>query len=348
MDRDLSGNHLYCPELNNFCTLRLMMTLNLENENLPLVSIIIPFFNREKYLAETIESVIAQTYEKWELLLVDDGSTDRGREICKEYIKEYPDKIHLLFHPEKQNKGASVARNLGIQNAKGNFITFLDSDDIFYPFTIEKELNGFKSCIEADAVCGTAEVWYSWSIDKDDWNKDFKIDLVLETDKLYQPPDLLLHNLNANGRKPHFNATLLKREFIEKIGGFEEEFKSVGEDQALWAKVSLHGKIYVLDDSLAKYRQHPESTCAYLTEKGTDADSWGYFFGWLEKYLNSHEITDQEVWRALNDFKDRQKFEKKLTRLKQIYRRILPLHLRYKIRDKLTKAKKVLSRSAHR
>ncbi len=318
-----------------------MTTLNLENENLPLVSIIVPFFNREKFLAETIESVIAQTYENWQLLLVDDGSTDRSREIVTGYISENPDKIYLHSHPDARNKGASATRNLGLKNATGSYITFLDSDDIFYPFTIEKEINGFESGVEADAVCGTAEVWYSWSEDKDDRNKDFKIDLVLETDKLYQPPDLLLHNLNANGRKPHFNATLIKREFLEKIGGFEEEFKSVGEDQALWAKVSLHGKIYVLDDSLAKYRQHPDSTCANLTEQGTDADSWAYFFSWLEDYLSEMGIDDDKVWQALEGFKKRQKLERKLKSLKQIYRRLLPLRMRYKLRDKLTAIKKL-------
>lgn len=325
-----------------------MTRIDIGQHETPKVSIIIPFYNREKFLAETIESVLAQSFENWELLLVDDGSSDKSRDIACGFLKKHPEKIRLLNHSNNKNKGASAARNLGLKNAKGEFITFLDSDDIFYSTTIEKELAGFELCAEADAVCGTAEVWYSWSDNTNDWNRDFKIDLVLETDKLYEPPDLLVHNLNANGRKPHFNASLLRRDFIETIGGFEEEFKSVAEDQALWAKVSLNGKIYVLDDSLAKYRQHPDSTCADLTKKGIDADSWGYFFEWLEDYLISQNIVEKNVWNALRNFQKRQKLEQHFRAFKQVYRRIFPLHVRYKIRDKLTAFKKRLAGPAHR
>lgn len=89
------------------------------------VSIIIPVFNVEKYIREAVDSVCAQTYPDWELILVDDGSTDQSGIICDEYAQRDP-RIQV-FHTD--NRGVSCARNLGIENASGKWITFLDSDD---------------------------------------------------------------------------------------------------------------------------------------------------------------------------------------------------------------------------
>ncbi|MDL5376352.1 glycosyltransferase family 2 protein [Exiguobacterium mexicanum] len=92
----------------------------------PLVSIVIPVFNVEKYISETVHSVIAQTYSNLEIIIVDDGSEDKSFEICKEILKT-DDRIKLL---RIENSGVSTARNTGIDNAKGEYILFLDSDDI--------------------------------------------------------------------------------------------------------------------------------------------------------------------------------------------------------------------------
>ena len=91
----------------------------------PLVSIIIPVYNVEKYLVQCIESVLAQTYQNLEIILIDDGSTDRSPQMCDEYAEHYYNV--QAFH--KQNGGASTARNVGLENAKGEYIFFLDSDD---------------------------------------------------------------------------------------------------------------------------------------------------------------------------------------------------------------------------
>jgi len=99
------------------------------NYQKPIVSIITPFLDAQDFLQEAIESVIAQTYEHWELLLVDDGSTDKSTTIAQEYAAQYPNKIRYLDHENHQNRGKSTSRNLGIQQAKGSYITFLDADD---------------------------------------------------------------------------------------------------------------------------------------------------------------------------------------------------------------------------
>jgi len=92
---------------------------------MPKVSVIIPVYNAEKYLRECIDSVLAQTFDDFELLLINDGSTDGSGKICDEYAKK--DKRIKVFH--KENGGVSSARNLGLDNAKGEWITFVDSDD---------------------------------------------------------------------------------------------------------------------------------------------------------------------------------------------------------------------------
>src|SRR5438045_2206644 len=96
-----------------------------DKSNEALISIIIPFFNREEFLAESIESVLAQTYSNWELVLVDDGSTDKSPQTARNYVEKYPDRILLYAHENGKNRGASSSRNLGIKHATGDFITFL-------------------------------------------------------------------------------------------------------------------------------------------------------------------------------------------------------------------------------
>lgn len=96
-----------------------------QNENMPKVSIIVPVYKAEKYLNRCIDSIIAQTFTDWELLLIDDGSPDRSGDICDEYAKK--DIRIRVFH--KKNGGVSSARNLGLYNVQGEYVTFVDSDD---------------------------------------------------------------------------------------------------------------------------------------------------------------------------------------------------------------------------
>ena len=107
------------------------------NTKNPIISIITPVYNSENFISETIESVIAQTFESWELILVDDGSLDCGGKICDQYAKK--DERIRVFHTK--NQGVSKARNYGINQANGTYITFLDSDDLLFPQTIETAYN---------------------------------------------------------------------------------------------------------------------------------------------------------------------------------------------------------------
>lgn len=112
----------------------------------PMISIIVPVYNTEKYLRRCIDSVLAQTYKDFELLLIDDGSTDTSGAICDEYAEK--DGRIRVFH--KENGGVSSARNLGLDNAKGEWITFVDSDD----YIEENFLKSFEGKLDADLVVG--------------------------------------------------------------------------------------------------------------------------------------------------------------------------------------------------
>src|SRR5215213_8596780 len=94
----------------------------------PRVSVIMIFLNTERFIEEAIESVFAQTYDDWELVLVDDGSTDASTAIARRYAAQHPHKVRYLEHAVHQNLGMSASRNLGIREAHGEFIAFLDAD----------------------------------------------------------------------------------------------------------------------------------------------------------------------------------------------------------------------------
>lgn len=106
-------------------------------KNQPLVSIVVPVYNAEKFLADTIGSVQAQTYDNWELLLVDDYSTDGSVTLVKKYQKD--DKRIKLIRM-KQNSGAALSRNAGINGAKGRYLAFLDADDLWVKNKLKKQV----------------------------------------------------------------------------------------------------------------------------------------------------------------------------------------------------------------
>lgn len=301
----------------------------------PIVSVITPFLNREYFLRDAIESVLLQTFVDWELILVDDGSTDKSSAIAQEFVQKYPDKIFLIEHENHQNRGASASRNLGIRRAQGEFITFLDSDDVYFPETLARELTCFENCPEADAVCGTVQFWYSWLPENQNKKPEFKVNLGLETEKLYSPPSLLIHNLKALGRKPSINSIMIKKDFLKASSAFEDHFLFASEDQIFWSKISLNGKIYVMKDCLAKYRQHENSSCHISIKNNQDVTDWKIFLDWLETYLIENNIDNVEIRDALKVSRQENHYQMKFKKLKRIYRSVFPLHIRYWMRDKI-------------
>src|ERR1700730_2559748 len=105
----------------------------------PLFSVVVIFYNAERFLRDAIDSVLGPTEESWELLLVDDGSTDSSASIAREWADRIPEKVHYLQHPDSRNHGMSATRNLGIRISRGQWIAFLDADDLWLPIKLAEQ-----------------------------------------------------------------------------------------------------------------------------------------------------------------------------------------------------------------
>ena len=137
-----------------------------------LVSVIIPFLNAEKFLQETMASVFAQTYENWQLLLVDDGSSDASAEIARQCAKEHPGKVYYFDHDEHQNRGVCFSRNLGVRKAEGEYVALCDADDVWLPHKLERQVAILRAHPAAGLVFGVSQYWVSWTGKPEDLNGD--------------------------------------------------------------------------------------------------------------------------------------------------------------------------------
>ena len=219
-----------------------------------LISIIMPVYNSEKFLRNTINSIIKQTYKNWELIIIDDGSTDSSANICKEYVKS--DQRIKLFC--KKNEGVSVARNYGINNAAGKYIMFIDSDDMYNPKMIEKMYNKLIS-EDVDIVKANYEIKNSEGliIQNKENIKEKKYEYKeISTDFL----DLLLTEKQRCYIWLLLIRKCLVKQFSEKLFIFE--------DMNFYIDVFLSAKsIYVMEEKLYIYNKENEHS---LTKKNIE------------------------------------------------------------------------------
>ena len=270
----------------------------------PLVSSIIIFLNEERFIREAIESVIGQTYDNWELLLVDDGSTDGSTQIALQCGERYPVQVRYLDHPGHRNRGMSASRNLGMRHAKGQYIAFLDADDVWLPHKLQQQVAILGSRPEAAMLYGNTQYWHSWTGIPEDKQRDFLPKIRVRTDTLFEPPRLLtlLFPL-GNAPTPSSSNFMLRREAVGRIGGFEESFKGIYEDQAFLAKLCLNESIFVANEHeyWDRYRQHPNSCYATTVASNQLLPAHRKYLGWLEEYLSEQGIEDPEIWKLLRE-----------------------------------------------
>jgi len=265
----------------------------------PLVSVIVIFFNAEEFIQEAIESVFAQTYGHWELLLVDDGSIDRSRSIAERYAEQYPDKVRCLEHEGHQNRGMSASRNRGIDNAKGQYVAFLDGDDVWLPPKLERQVSLLSAQPDVGMIYGATQWWYSWTGKPEDRERDFVHPLGVVPDKSIEPPRLLVQFLTNEGTSPCIGTVMIRRAVLERTAGFEEKFRGMYEDQAFCAKICLGTRVFVSSECWHPYRQHPASASAVAHKTGRHRAARLLFLNWLESYLTDHDIKDLAVRRIL-------------------------------------------------
>lgn len=203
-----------------------------------LVSVITPVYNVEKYLDRTLNSVFAQTYNNIEIVLVDDQSKDRSAEIIKRYQKDHPEIVYFL---QPENKGAGYARNKALEIAKGQYVAFLDADDLWKPEKIEKQINLLEK--EKGSFCFTA-------IEMIDGNDNIikgKRKVIEKVDYKY-----LLSNTMIPTSGVMIDRTIK--------GDFKMHLRRGGQDYATWLKLLRDGSVaYGIDEALVCYRIDGES-----------------------------------------------------------------------------------------
>ena len=290
----------------------------------PVVSVIVIFYNAENFLQEAIDSVFSQTYQEWELLLVDDGSTENSTVIAQRYSQQNPGKVHYLEHPDHQNHGKPASRNLGIQNASGEYLAFLDADDVWLPHKLEEQVAILEAKPEAAMVYGLSKWWYSWTGRPEDREFDFIHSLGVQSDTPIKPPHLLFpFFFRQESAIPNPSNILIRKKVVVEINGFEESFNglyNVYEDQAFVAKVCLKAPVIATNACWDFYRQHPSSSCAVIEKEGQQYEARQFFFRWLAAYLSAQGIEDPMLWRELRKEVRRishSNFERLLQRMKQ-------------------------------
>lgn len=235
----------------------------------PAISAIIVVRNGEAFLGEAIESILAQTYSDWELLIVDDGSTDNSAEIVRRFARRDPDRIRLLAHPCGANLGIAASRNAGIAQARGRHVAFLDADDVWLPEKLAEQVAILDSDPELGLVYGRTLIWHSW--ERPGKREDYYYPLGVEHDRRHEPPLLFEELMRNTSQSPTTSNAMIRAELFTGFGGFDPDTRGMFEDLTFFAKALAVTPVYVSGRTWAKYRQHPESCSALSAAAGRDA-----------------------------------------------------------------------------
>lgn len=228
------------------------------------VSIVTPAYNAGQYIANSIDSALKQSFQDYEMIIVDDGSNDNTKSIIEEYVHRYPEKIKYIYQP---NAGPSKARNTAIQKAKGKYIAFLDADDSWMPFHLEKSIAAIESqnnigLVHSNIMKITSSGQTIGAAERD---KRFLSGMIFN--------ELLL-------RKAHIacSSALVKKSCLDSVGYFDEDSRcGVCEDRDLWLRISKQFNILYIDqvsvnyriteNSLSKNKDRMLQARIYVTEK---------------------------------------------------------------------------------
>lgn len=265
---------------------------------LPMISVVIPCYNAERWIGATLRSVLAQDWPKLEIIVVDDGSSDRSAELVR---TQFPD-ITLL---QQKNSGVAAARNLGIANAKGDWIAFVDADDIWLPGKLHAQWLAL-SLHPGERMAYTA--WHVWPCANPEPEATLLRDLGQHsTDtSLWDGPTGWIYPDLLEDCCVWTSTVLMHRSLLEQIGTFDEQLR-IGEDYDLWLRASQATQIVRIPKPLALYRMHPDS----ITKKAPDTNyqalvivrainQWGYCSP--DGRTAAKKIVDSALARTWRDF----------------------------------------------
>jgi len=225
----------------------------------PKVSIVIPTYNRGDYILETVESVQTQSYRDFEIIIVDDGSTDNTREVLSHLIENK--NIKYIY---QVNRGESSARNLGVRKAKGIYIAFLDSDDLFLPTKLEKQV----AYLDLNPNVAFVHSWYSKF---NNLGKDLGIRNTSQYSGWIYPEMLLSWQVLMA-----VPCVMVRMDVLNEVGGFDED-QYWGADLDMWRRIAKNHPVGLIPEVLTKVRVHPGNLSA------SKADSLPWFEIYLQK-----------------------------------------------------------------
>ena len=263
---------------------------------MPVVSVVLIFLNEERFLEEAVHSVCAQTLADWELILVDDGSTDRSTKIARE-LAARDGRIRYLDHPGHENRGASASRNFGVANSAAPYVAFIDGDDVWVPTKLAEQVDLLERMPDVAMIGGAVRCWYSWDPASTQPDETFLTGGV--ADRRIDPPEaaLTIYPLvgvdTSGGPVADF---LVRRSVFDAVGGFEERFRTLYDDSSFLIKVFLRYPIYISSRAWILYRQHDESCCAQISESAFFRVR-GVFLDWLKDDVE--RLGDPRVSAAL-------------------------------------------------
>lgn len=275
--------------------------------NRSFVSIILIFHNANiRALEAGIKSVLGQTHTNWELLLIDDGSSNKSSNLARNYALLYPKYLSYIEHERHQILGISASYNLGINQAKGTYISFLDANNLWLPDKLQYQLNTLENHPEAGAVFNSP-MFSSHQITKTFLNQKYELtqpNLCLNS--IIKPPQLLPWLLlNPEIKSFALDNILLRREIFNFIGLFEPRLLRGFTLEAFLVKICLNIPIIIQDQSLIRelkdfnYSQvfYPETKEYYSLQVNSAHKT---YLSWLQDYLLRHQVNNYQIWQAIN------------------------------------------------
>jgi glycosyltransferase involved in cell wall biosynthesis len=246
--------------------------------------------------------VRAQTYDAWELLLVDDGGGDGSAAIASEYVAREQHRVTLLSHPGGDNRGASASRNLAIRHARGGYIALLDADDVWLPTKLHDQIELLEAHPQAGMLYGNSLYWYGWTNVPADRARDRVPELGFASDTVVEPPRLLERCLRGTVAVPCPCSVILRREAVERSGGFNERFtgpNASSEDLVFFAKVMLREHVLVANRIWDRYRRHPDSVYERAKADGLAVAARYHYLEWLQGFVEMNNLADDELRTAV-------------------------------------------------
>jgi glycosyltransferase involved in cell wall biosynthesis len=267
----------------------------------PLVSVIIPFLDpRDDFFCEAVASVEAQSHRPLELILVNDGSTRSTVELARKIADRVDLPARYVEHAGGANLGCSATRNLGATTARGEYLAFLDADDVWLSNKLGEQVEILHGNPDLAMVFGLTRYWYSWLQGEDSLAADFIVDRGVSHPVTIRPPEFVALFLRGRIIVPSASNTMIRREAFLGCGGFEESFRGMYEDQAFLVKLGLEHSVAAVPRHWDNYRQHPASMTARANELDAERHARITFLHWVRRHCRDKGIRSPDIWEAVN------------------------------------------------